>query len=134
MVESGQFEQEFRKLYPNAKILAATPKDFEGARRKELMSKIATGDWDAVIVGHSSFGKIPTSKATTEEYLREEISDITQSILANAEENSKKQSRLVKDLEKKKKNLESKLQELLNDTSKDDTINFEDLGVDFYCR
>lgn len=111
MVESGQFEEEFRKLYPNAKILAATPKDFEGAKRKELMSKIATGDWDAVIVGHSSFGKIPTSKVTTEEYLREEINDITQSILANAEENNKKQSRLVKDLEKKKKNLESKLQE-----------------------
>lgn len=121
--------KEFYKLYPNAKILVATKRDFQKDRRQRLISKIATGDYDAVIMAHSSFEKIPVSRETQKNFINNEIQQIERA-LESAETDGGK-SRTVLQLETAKKNAEKRLEELLNSKVKDDVIDFEKLGVDY---
>ena len=124
----GQWAGEFLNLYPTANVLVATQKDFEKTRRKRLMGKIATGDWDAVIIAHSSFGLIPMSKEYEQKYLQNQIEELTNAINRIKSENGTGLS--VKKLEKTKTSMSNKLNELLNMT-KDDVVTFEELGTDF---
>ena len=121
--------KEFYKLYPNAKILVATKKDFQKDRRQRLVSKIATGDYDAVIMAHSSFEKIPVSRETQENFIRGEIIQIEIALKSAKTDGGK--NRTVLQLETAKKNAEKRLEELLNSKVKDDVIDFEKLGVDY---
>lgn len=123
-----QFGQEFLQLYPSANILVTTKKDFETANRKRFCSRIATGDYDAVIISHSQFEKIPMSAERQIELIGREIEDITRGIEELKRNNGEKFS--IKQMMKTKKSLETKLAKL-NDTSrKDDVVTFEELGVD----
>jgi N12 class adenine-specific DNA methylase len=123
-----QWAGEFLQLYPSANILVATRKDFEAKNRKKFCGRIATGDYDAVIIGHSQFEKIPISAERQQRQLQEQIEEITNGIRELKEERSERYA--IKDLEKTKKSLELKLKKL-NDTSrKDDVVTFEELGVD----
>jgi N12 class adenine-specific DNA methylase len=123
----GQFSSELLTLYPGANILVATKNDFEKEKRQTLMSRIATGNWDAVIVTHSSFEKIPVSRATQEEFFKEQLRELTLAIEAQRKEGD---ARIVKALERAKKRLETKLKELLASERKDNSLTFEELGVD----
>ncbi|MBO5477252.1 MAG: DEAD/DEAH box helicase family protein, partial [Clostridia bacterium] len=123
-----QFGQEFLQLYPSANILVTTKKDFETANRKKFCSRIATGEYDAVIISHSQFEKIPMSAERQRALIQKEIDEITFGIQDLKNNNGERFS--IKQLEKTKKSLEAKLAKL-NDTSrKDDVITFEELGVD----
>ncbi len=123
-----QFGQEFLQLYPSANILVTTKKDFETASRKKFCSRIATGDYDAVIISHSQFEKIPMSVERQIAIIQKQIDDITFGIQDLKNNNGERFS--IKQMEKTKKSLETKLAKL-NDTSrKDDVITFEELGVD----
>ena len=124
-----QWGSEFYNLYPSAKLLVATKKDFEPQRRKRLISKIATGDYDAVIIAHSSFERIPVSKETEEKHIQDEIYAVTLALENSREERGNR--RTVKQLETLKKNLEKNLKELIKSKPRDKTINFENLGVDY---
>ena len=122
-----QWASEFLRLYPSANILVATKKDFEPANRKKFCARIATGDYDAVIIGHSQFERIPVSQERQERLLRSEIEDITEGI--NQLKRSSGERFSIKSMEKTKKSLEAKLKKLL-DIPKDDVVTFEELGVD----
>ena len=120
-----QFASEFLDLYPSANILVATKKDFETKNRKKFCSRIATGEFDAVIIGHSQFEKIPMSVERQRTILQEQINDITNGI---AEEKSNKgEYYTIKQLEKTKKSLEARLEKLNKQERKDDVITFEQL-------
>ena len=121
--------KEFYKLYPNAKILVANKRDFQKDRRRQLISKIATGDYDAIIMAHSTFEKIPVSRETQEKFIRNEVSQIERALVEA--KGYGQQNRTISQLETAKKNAEKKLEELLNSKVKDDVINFENLGVDY---
>lgn len=123
-----QWAAEFLQLYPSANILVATKKDFETKNRKKFCARIATGDYDAVIIGHSQFEKIPISQERQKRLLEEQIAEITNGIQELKEERGERYA--IKQLEKTKKTLKLKLDKL-NDTSrKDDVVTFEELGVD----
>ena len=122
-----QWASEFLRLYPSANVLVATKKDFEPANRKKFCARIATGDYDAVIIGHSQFERIPISQERQERLLRSEIEDITEGI--NQLKRSSGERFSIKSMEKTKKSLEAKLKKLL-DSPKDDVVTFEELGVD----
>lgn len=123
-----QFGQEFLQLYPSANILVTTKKDFETANRKKFCSRIATGDYDAIIISHSQFEKIPMSVGRQIAIIQKQIDDITFGIQDLKNSNGERFS--IKQMEKTKKSLETRLAKL-NDTSrKDDVITFEELGVD----
>lgn len=123
-----QFGQEFLQLYPSANVLVTTKKDFQTANRKKFCSRIATGDYDAIIISHSQFEKIPMSVERQIAIIQKQIDDITFGIQDLKNSNGERFS--IKQMEKTKKNLETKLAKL-NDTSrKDDVITFEELGVD----
>lgn len=124
----GQFSSELLNLYPSANILAATKEDFEKDKRRELMSRIATGNWDAIIVTHSGFERIPMSAESKHEFFREQLHDLELAILE--QKASQGNRRIVKDLERAKKRLETKLKLLAGDEKKDNTLTFEELGVD----
>src|SRR5882672_8865056 len=123
----GQFASELLNLYPGANILVATKDDFEKTKRQTLMSRIATGNWDAVIVTHAGFEKIPVSRATQEEFFKEQLRELT---LAIEEQRQRDDSRMVKTLERAKKRLQSALKELTGSERKDAGLTFEELGVD----
>ena len=123
-----QFSSELLTLYPAANILVASKEDFEKQKRQTLMSRIATGNWDAVIVTHSGFERIPLSTETQEAFFTEQIAALSNAITEQQQE--ARGSRLVKELEKAKKRLETKLKELLAEGRKDDGLTFEELGVD----
>jgi N12 class adenine-specific DNA methylase len=123
----GQFSSELLSLYPGANILVASKEDFEKEKRQTLMSRIATGNWDAVIVTHSGFEKIPVSRQTQEEFIHAELRELN---LAAEQQRATGDTRIVKQLERAKKKLESKLKELAANEKKDDTLTFEELGVD----
>ena len=123
-----QWASEFLHLYPNAKLLVARKKDFETANRKKFCARIATGDYDAVIIGHSQFERIPLSYERQERIIQEQIDETLAAInelKANAGENFS-----IKQMEKTRKTLETKLEKLRSDARKDDVITFEQLGVD----
>ena len=123
-----QFANDFFKLYPAANILVTTKKDFEKDRRKKFCSRIATGEYDAVIIGHSQFGKIPISIGRQKDLYREQIDDLENAIEEINAQNGERFT--IKQLVKEKKKLEERL-DLLNDRSnKDDVLTFEELGVD----
>ena len=123
-----QWASEYLQLYPSANILVATKKDFETKNRKKFCARIATGDYDAVIIGHSQFEKIPISAERQRLTLQKEIDEITQGI---AEIKYNRGERFtVKQLEKTKKSLQAKLDKLNDQTRKDDVVTFEELGVD----
>lgn len=123
-----QWAGDFLRLYPGANILAATKKDFEPANRKKFCSRIATGDYDAVIIGHSQFEKIPLSKERQEAMIDRQIDEITLEINSLKANNGERYS--IKQMEKTKKSLEVRLQRLNDATRKDDVVTFEQLGVD----
>ena len=123
-----QWASEFLRLYPSANILVTTKKDFEKANRKKFCARIATGDYDAVIIGHSQFEKIPMSYARQERLLEDQIDEITLGIEELKEERGERFS--IKQLERTKKQLEARLEKLQNNHRKDDTVTFEQLGVD----
>ena len=115
-------------LYPSANILAATKEDFERDRRRELMSRIATGNWDAVIVTHSGFEKIPMSEEYQTNVIQEQIDEL-ESVLKEMGKDPEER-RTVKQLESAKKNLEARLKSMSAEDRKDNTLTFEELGVD----
>ena len=123
-----QWASEFLNLYPNAKLLVARRKDFETANRKKFCARIATGDYDAVIIGHSQFERIPLSFERQERIIQEQVYETLAAInelKAHAGENFS-----IKQMEKTRKTLETKLEKLRSDERKDDVITFEQLGVD----
>lgn len=122
-----QMGEDFLKLYPNANILVAKKKDFVGDARRTLMAKIATGNYDAVIIGHSQLAKIPLSTENQERFIQNQIDELIKNIEEMKAHNG--QNFQVKQAERTKANLEAKLKKLL-DTPKDDTVTFEELGVD----
>lgn len=123
-----QFAAEFLQLYPSANIMVATKKDFATANRKKFCSRIATGDFDAVIIGHSQFEKIPMSIERQRQLIENQIFDILTGI--DEAKRSKAENFTIKQMEKTRKALESKLEKLNSQERKDDVINFEQLGVD----
>ena len=123
-----QFGREFNELYPAANILCATEKDFTPDKRKRFCSRIATSDYDAVIIGHSQFERIPISKERQEYELQSQIDEIVEFISEYKRERDQKFT--VKQLEKTKKSLEVKLKKLNDDYKKDDVVTFEELGID----
>ena len=123
-----QWASEFLRLYPSANILVATKKDFETRNRKKFCARIATGDYDAVIIGHSQFERIPVSRARQERLLQEQIWEIEDGI--SELKASRAERFTIKELERTKKNLETKLQKLHDAARKDDVVTFEQLGVD----
>ncbi len=122
-----QWASEFLRLYPSANILVTTKKDFEKANRKKFCARIATGDYDAVIIGHSQFEKIPVSQERQERLLQDQIDEITEGIRELKSSNGERFS--IKAMERTKKGLEAKLKKLL-DSPRDDVVTFEELGVD----
>ncbi len=123
-----QMGSDFLNLYPSANILVATKNDFSTHKRKEFCSRIATGEYDAVIIGHSQFEKIPVSLERQEAFMQEEINDIVNAIAEAKAQNG--ENFTIKQLEGEKKKLENKMKELYEDKAKDDVVTFEQLGVD----
>lgn len=122
----GQWGKEFLTLYPDANILLATSEDFEKSRRKAFVNRIATGDYDAVIMGYSTFAKISISPEKRKEYYQQQIDELIDIIQSSYDDDNLS----VKDAQKKKKQLETRLKNLEFDTEQDDNIYFENLGVD----
>lgn len=123
-----QFANDFFKLYPNANILVAEEKDFSKDNRRKLTAKIATGDFDAVIIGHSQLIKIPISREREEEYINRQIKEVVAQIETMKAE--KGDSFTIKDMERTRKNLETKLDKLLSKPVRDNVVTFEQLGID----
>jgi DNA methylase len=123
-----QMASEFLRLYPSANILVATKKDFETKNRKKFCAKIATGDYDCVIIGHSPLEKIPLSKERQERLLNEQIDELTDGI--EELKRSRGERFTIKQMEKTKKSLEVRLEKLTDDSKKDSVVTFEQLGVD----
>lgn len=120
-----QFSNEFLQLYPSANILVTTKKDFSTNNRKKFCSKIATGDFDAIVMGHSQFEKIPMSVERQRYFLEQQIEEIIQGIEEIKEISGEKFT--IRQLEKTRKSLEAKLEKLNNADRKDDVITFEQL-------
>ena len=124
----GQTAGEFMRLYPSANILVATERDFEKSRRKQFVSRIATGDYDCIIMSHSQFEKIPISKERKERMLDAQIQEISYAIEELKSENGEQWT--IKQMEAQKKKLDEQLKALTDESSKDDLITFEELGID----
>jgi N12 class adenine-specific DNA methylase/predicted RNA methylase len=125
----GQWAADFVRLYPGAKVLAATKQDFEKDRRKRLFARIATGDWDAVIVAHSSFGRIGIDPNYEAKFIQQQMDDLEAS-LAEVRRETGAKSRNVAQLTKWRDNLKAKMERLLDSGRKDDGLTFDELGVD----
>ena len=123
-----QWASDFLRLYPGANILAATKKDFEPANRKKFCSRIATGDYDAVIIGHSQFEKIPLSQERQAATIERQINEIELAIAQAKADNGERYT--IKQMEKSRKALKARLEKLNDATRKDNTVTFEQLGVD----
>jgi N12 class adenine-specific DNA methylase len=124
----GQTASEFLRLYPSANILVATERDFEKSRRRQFVSRIATGDYDCVIMSHSQFEKIPISYERKQRMLNDQIEEISYAIEDMKYQNGERWT--VKQMESQKKKLENELKKLSDESRKDDLITFEELGVD----
>lgn len=124
----GDFASDFLKLYPSANILMATKKDFEKQNRKKFCARIATGDYDGIIIGHSQFEKIPLSTERQQTMLKKQIAEVVAGIAAAKRQEGSRFT--VKQMEKSKKSLEAKLKKLNDQSRKDDVVTFEELGVD----
>lgn len=124
----SQYTAEFVRLYPNASVLMASKEDLVGDHRRELVSRIATGDWDAVVITHSSFERIGMSPQFTERFIKEIIMELEMAV--RAERSNDRGNRIVKQLEAMKKNWAVRLEKLLADKKKDELLTWELLGVD----
>lgn len=124
-----QWGREILTFYPSANILITTKRDFEKENRNQFVSKIATGDYDAIIIGHSQFERIPLSKERQEKMLREQLTEVTQIVKELKEKDNKNWT--VKQMEKFRDNLKTSLKKLANEEKKDNLLTFEQLGVDF---
>lgn len=124
----GQTASEFLRLYPSANILVATERDFEKSRRQQFISRIATGDYDCIIMSHSQFEKIPISAERRKNMLEKQKEEITNSITEMKGRNGERWT--IKQMEAQKKKLDEQLQELADESRKDDLITFEELGID----
>lgn len=124
----GDFASDFLKLYPSANILMATKKDFEKQNRKKFCARIATGDYDGIIIGHSQFEKIPLSVERQQAMIKKQIAEVVAGIAAIKYDEGSRFT--VKQMEKSKKSLEAKLKKLNDQSRKDDVVTFEELGVD----
>ena len=124
----GQTASEFLRLYPSANILVATEKDFEKKRRKQFISRIATGDYDCIIMSHSQFERIPVSKERREMLLNRQIDDISYAIEEMKQRNQERWT--VKQMEAQRERLEEQLQKMADEVRKDDLMTFEELGID----
>ena len=124
-----QFAREFQQLYPNAKLLVTTKEDVTAAKRKHFVAKVATGDWDAIIMTHSTFERIGMSRAYQEKFLQEEIDDYENLIIGHAAEKGGNRN-ILKNLEKQKAAFEEKLKNLMAEDKKDDGLTFDELGID----
>lgn len=129
-VSLGQWEDAFRYAYPAAKILMGNEKDFEGDNRRVFMSRIATGDWDAVIVTHPSFSRLRVSPEFIQEYFNQLLAEIESAIESEVQAGERRSSPSVKDLEKMRKRLQAKMEELTERYQKDLTVSFEEMGID----
>ncbi|NTE96673.1 PLxRFG domain-containing protein [Agrobacterium tumefaciens] len=125
----GQWAADFVKLYPGANVLATTKADFEKNNRKRLFARIATGDWDAVIVAHSSFGKVEVEPREQAAFIEEQIADLDGSIELMRQIDGEK-SRNIKDVQKRRDALREKLKKLIDSENKDDSLYWGELGVD----
>lgn len=125
---TGQIGREFMQLYPSANIMVADKKDFEPKNRKRFIGRIVTGEYDAVVIGHTQFEKIPMSKEYQEKHIQDQIDEIVNYV--EEYKHDRNQNFTVKQLEKTKKKLETRLEKLNDDFKKDDVITFEELGVD----
>ena len=125
----GQWAADFLKLYPGANVLAASKADFEKGKRQRLFARIATGDWDVVIVAHSSFGKVQMDPHLEADFIREEIRDLTDSI-EQIEQAEGKRTRNVKQAQDRKTRLEEKLKKLIDAERKDNSLYWSELGID----
>ena len=123
-----QFASEYLQLYPSANIMVATKKDFATANRKKFCSRIATGEFDAIIIGHSQFEKIPKSIERQQDIIESQISDIIDAM--EEAKRDKAENFTIKQMERTKRKLEDRLNKLNNRDRKDDVVNFEQLGVD----
>ena len=123
-----QMATETLRLYPGANVLVATKKDFETKNRKKFCARIATGDYDAIVIGHSQFEKIPLSSERQARFIEEQIDEIARGIEELKEERGERWT--IKQMEKSKKDLETKLTKLQAQEKKDDVVTFEELGVD----
>jgi len=123
-----QFAAEFLRAYPGANILMASKDDLQGDKRRQLLSRIATGDWDAVLITHASFERIKMSDMYMEEYIQDEIAQIEEAI---CEEKQDRGNKIVKELARAKKSWEAKLAKLSGANKKDDILSFEQLGIDW---
>lgn len=124
----SQTASEFLRLYPSANILVATERDFEKKRRKQFISRIATGDYDCIIMSHSQFEKIPVSKERREMLLNRQIDDISFAIAEMKERNQERWT--IKQMEAQKARMEEQLEKMADEIRKDDNITFEELGID----
>ncbi|MGN1187899.1 MAG: DEAD/DEAH box helicase family protein, partial [Lachnospiraceae bacterium] len=124
----GQTASEFLRLYPSANILVATERDFEKSRRQKFIARIATGDYDCIIMSHSQFEKIPISSERKQRMINDQIEEITMAIEDMKDKNGERWT--VKQMESQKKKLEQQLKELTDESAKDDLITFEELGID----
>ena len=126
-----QWASDFLRLYPGANILAATKKDFEPANRKKFCSRIATGDYDAVIIGHSQFEKIPLSQERQVAIIERQIDEIELAIAQAKADNRERYT--IKQMEKSRKSLLTRLEKLNDASRKDNVVTFEQLGVASFC-
>ena len=124
----GQTASEFLRLYPSANILVATERDFEKSRRKQFISRIATGDYDCIIMSHSQFEKVPVSQERKQAMLNRQIDTISYAIAEMKENNQERWT--IKQMERQKKTLEEQLKKMTDEGRKDDLITFEELGID----
>ena len=124
-----QYTAEFLRAYPSAKVLMATKDDLAGDRRRTMLSRIATGDWDAVIITHSSFERIPLSQSYMEKFINEELERIEDAL--RQMRSASRGNRIVKELARAKKQWQTKLLKLSRKDKKDDILTFEDLGIDW---
>ena len=124
----GQTASEFLRLYPSANILVATERDFEKSRRKQFISRIATGDYDCIIMSHSQFEKIPISPERKARMIDQQIDELSYAISEMKENNGERWT--IKQMEAQKKRLEEQIKELTEESRKDDLITFEELGID----
>jgi N12 class adenine-specific DNA methylase len=124
----AQYTAEFVRLYPQASVLMAGKEDLEGDRRRELVSRIATGDWDAVVITHSSFERIQMSPLFTQTYIEDVMHEIDMAV--RAEKSGDRSNRIIKQLEAMKKNWRARLERLQADAKKDDLLTWEQLGID----
>lgn len=132
MVESGQFASDLLSMYPGGRVLVATRAEFEAKKRKAFLSRIATGDWDAVVMGHSTFGMIPMSEGFGQRFIQEQLFEMRDAIRwAEANLQGREKKRTVKNIETSIQQMENRFKHMIARAKKDDLLHFDELGVDY---